>query len=150
MLIMIAFLFCRTKLNSRKCTGCAACELSCPTGTLESNDEASRRVFNYDIYQCICCGACVGTCPEQAAELRHEISAKPFVKGFSKQEIRSVELEACERCGAFFSPEPQMDKIRLTFADDYTKFCPNCRKKNIGDLFHQLSPWTARPPNSPE
>ena len=145
MIIMAAFLFCRTRLNSRKCTGCAACELSCPTGTLESNDKGNLRTFNYSHYQCICCGACVNTCPEQAAELRHEISAKRFIQVFSKQEIRSVELEVCERCGALFAPEPQMEKIGLTFAHDYIKFCPNCRKTNIGDLLHQLSPWHRSP-----
>ena len=141
MILMAVFLFCRTRLNIKKCVGCAACELSCPTGTLESNDNGKHRIFTYSHYQCICCGACVNTCPEDAAELRHEISAKRLVQVLLKQEIRSIELQACERCGALFAPEPQMEKISLTFAHDYTKFCPNCRKANIGDMLHQLSPW---------
>ena len=141
MILMAVFLFCRTRLNIKKCVGCAACELSCPTGTLESNDNGKHRIFTYSHYQCICCGACVNTCPEDAAELRHEISAKRLVQVLLKQEIRSIELQACERCGALFAPEPQMEKIGLTFAHDYTKFCPNCRKANIGDMLHQLSPW---------
>lgn len=141
MILMAVFLFCRTRLNIKKCVGCAACELSCPTGTLESNDNGKHRIFTYSHYQCICCGACVNTCPEDAAELRHEISAKRLVQVLLKQEIRSIELQACERCGALFAPEPQMEKIGLTFAHDYTNFCPNCRKANIGDTLHQLSPW---------
>ena len=150
MILMAVFLFCRTRLNIKKCVGCAACELSCPTGTLESNDNGKHRIFTYSHYQCICCGACVNTCPEDAAELRHEISAKRLVQVLLKQEIRSIELQACERCGALFAPEPQMEKIGLAFAHDYTKFCPNCRKANIGDMLHQLSPWHRKPEKTGE
>ena len=141
MIIMVVFLFCRTRLNSLRCTGCAACELSCPTGTLESNDEGKFRIFKYSHYQCICCGSCVNACPEDAAELRHEISPRRFFQIVPKLEIRTVELQACERCGAHFAPEPQVDKISKAFADDYLRFCPQCRKTNIGDLYHRLSPW---------
>ena len=141
MILMAAFLYCRTRLNPQRCTGCGSCVQNCPTETLESDDKGKLRIFNYSHFQCICCGSCVNVCPEDAAELRHEINAKRLFQVFSKQEIRSVELEACERCGALFVPEPQMKKIGLTFAHDYTHFCPSCRKTNIGDVLHQLSPW---------
>ena len=141
MILMAVFLFCRTRLNTQKCTGCAACEIQCPTGTLESTEEGNLRIFTYSHYQCICCGACVNTCPEEAAELRHEISLKRFFQIVPKQEIRSVELTACERCGVLFAPEPQLDKIGQTFTHEYLRFCPRCRMLNIGDLFYQLSPW---------
>ncbi len=141
MLLVVAFLFCRTRLNVEKCTGCASCELSCPTGTLESNDEGKLRIFTYSHYQCICCGECVNTCPEEAAELRHEIGLGRFFQIVPKQEIRSVELTACERCGALFAPVPQLDKIGQTFTHEYLRFCPRCRMVNIGDLLHQMSPW---------
>ncbi len=144
MIMMAVFLFCRTRLNTEKCVACAACEISCPTGTLESEDKENKRVFTYSHYQCICCGACVKTCPERAAELRHEISLNRFRQFIPKQEIRSVDLTACERCGAFFAPEPQLDKIGKIFANDYTRFCPRCRKVNIGEVFHRLSPWTKK------
>lgn len=145
MILMAAFLFCRTRMNTQKCTGCAACEISCPTGTIQSKEEKNQRVFTYSHYQCICCGACVRTCPEQAAELRHEISLKRFFQILSKYEIRSVELAVCERCGALFAPIPQMDKIGGSFTHDYLRFCPRCRMVNIGDLLHQLSPWHRTP-----
>lgn len=141
MLIVAVFLFCRTRLNTRKCTGCASCELICPTGTLESSDQGKLRVFTYSHYQCICCGGCVNTCPEDAAELRHEIGPGRFFQIVPKQEIRSVELKSCERCGALFMPEPLLNKIGQTFADDYLNFCPKCRKVNLGELFRQISPW---------
>ncbi|MFC1867488.1 4Fe-4S dicluster domain-containing protein [Thermodesulfobacteriota bacterium] len=141
MLFAAAFLFCRARMNIRKCTGCESCVLSCPTGTLESNDAGNLRVFNYSLYQCICCGSCVNTCPEDAAELRHEIGLKIYYQVFAKQEIRSMELESCNRCGALFVTEALMDKIHKRFSDDYLDFCPNCRKVIIGDYFRQLSPW---------
>jgi ferredoxin len=141
MILMAVFLFCRTRMNPSRCTGCAACELSCPTGTLESKDKGTLRVFNYSHYQCICCGACVNTCPENAAELRHEISAKNFFRILPKQEIRSVEMKACRKCGALFVPEPLLDKINRTFTDDYLHLCPNCRKTNVVDLYRRMAPW---------
>jgi Pyruvate/2-oxoacid:ferredoxin oxidoreductase delta subunit len=147
MMVMAAFLFCRTRLNPLSCTGCASCELSCPTGTLESKDEGRFRIFSYSHYQCICCGACVNTCPENAAELRHEISLKEFFQVIPKQEIRSVELKACQKCGALFVPEPLLDKINRTFSDDYLFFCPNCRKTNLVNLYRRLSPLYTKEPS---
>jgi hypothetical protein len=58
-----------------------------------------------------------------------------------KQEIRSVELKSCQKCGALFVPEPLFDKISRSFADDYLLFCPTCRKTNLVDLYRKLSPW---------
>jgi ferredoxin len=145
MIVMAVILFCRTRLNLKTCTGCAACELSCPTGTLKSQDNGALRIFTYSHYQCICCGACVGTCPEGAADLRHEIGVRRFPQIASREEIRSVELKACERCGALFAPVPQLDKVARTITDDYLGFCPNCKKLNNAELFYHLSPWHRAP-----
>jgi NAD-dependent dihydropyrimidine dehydrogenase PreA subunit len=141
MILMVVFLFCRTRLNTQKCIGCAACEINCPTGTLESIDEGNLRIFSYSHYQCICCASCVKTCPEDAADLRHEISLKRFFQIVPKQEIRSVELKECKRCGAYFAPEPQLDKASQAITGDYLQFCPNCRKANLMDIYYQLAPF---------
>ncbi|MBW1803582.1 MAG: 4Fe-4S dicluster domain-containing protein, partial [Deltaproteobacteria bacterium] len=141
MIIAVVFLFCRIRLNPRTCTGCASCVLSCPTGTLESADEGPLRRFTYGHYQCICCGSCVNTCPENAAELRHEISLKRYFQILARQEIRSVELESCARCGALFVPEPLMEKVRKTISEDYLRYCPNCRKAERGEYLKKISPW---------
>ncbi len=141
MMVMAVFLFCRTRLNVKTCTGCAACELSCPTGTLKSQDNGALRIFTYSHYQCISCGACVSTCPEGAADLRHEIGLRRFSQIVSREEIRSVELKACERCGALFAPVPQLDKVGHTITDDYLRFCPKCKKLNTAEVFYHLSPW---------
>ncbi|RLB29757.1 MAG: hypothetical protein DRG87_06490 [Deltaproteobacteria bacterium] len=140
MMLMVVVLFCRTRLNVQRCTGCAACEVSCPTGTLESYDEGKLRTFLYSQYQCISCGSCVSVCPEDAAELRHEISLRRFFQVAAKHEIRSVELMECERCGAFFAPEPQIDKVSQTITADYLRFCPTCRKTNLRDIYYKLAP----------
>ncbi len=140
MMLLVVFLFCRTRLNAQRCTGCAACEINCPTGTLESHDEGMLRTFLYSQYQCISCGSCVSVCPEEAAELRHEISLSRFFQVALKNEIRSVELKECEGCGAFFAPEPQVDKVSQTITADYIRFCPTCRKTNLRDIYYKLAP----------
>jgi Pyruvate/2-oxoacid:ferredoxin oxidoreductase delta subunit len=140
-MLAAVFLFCRTRLNTEKCVACGACDINCPTGTLESRDEGAIRIFSYSHYQCICCGACIHTCPEEAAELRHEISLKRFFQVASKQEIRSAKLKACERCGILYVPEPQLNKISLTCSFEYTRFCPRCRTINMGEALRQLSQW---------
>jgi len=83
----------------------------------------------------------VNTCPEGAAELRHQFSIPGFFKIAKKYEIRKAELQQCEKCGAFFAPEPLMDKIGKTLTHEYLHFCPNCRKTNMGDYLQRLSPW---------
>lgn len=150
MMVMAAVLFCRTRLNAQKCTGCASCELSCPTETLESNDSGNLRVFRYSHYQCICCGACVNTCPEDAAELRHEIGLKRFFQIAAKYEIRSVELESCKNCGSLYVPGPLLDKVGKSFPYDYIRLCPTCRKSSHRDVIKRLSPWTEFIAEKPE
>jgi ferredoxin len=150
MILMAIFLFYQLRLNLQSCTGCASCVQNCPTETLEAHDRDHLRIFEYAHFQCICCASCVRVCPENAAEMRHEISAKRFMQVLSKRKISSVELDACERCGAYFAPEPQMEKIGLIFDSDCIKCCPNCRKTKLGERLHQMSPWHRRPKESGE
>jgi ferredoxin len=145
MIFAAAFLLCRTRMDQNKCTGCASCVLSCPTGTLESREKDNLRIFAYSHYQCISCGSCVNTCPEGAAELRHEINFKRFFQIFAKEDIRKVELESCTHCGNLFVPEPLMKKIHRTFSDEYLKLCPDCRKVVMGDNILRFSPRHHKP-----
>ena len=139
-LVTAVFLFCGVRLDIKKCTGCAACELSCPTGTLEFGDKGSLRIFCFSNYQCILCGSCVNTCPEKAAELRHEVSIRKFFQITRKREICSVKLETCKRCGMAYAPEPQLRKIPERLVHEYLLFCPRCRSVNYTRLFYQLLP----------
>jgi Pyruvate/2-oxoacid:ferredoxin oxidoreductase delta subunit len=127
MLITAAFLFYKVKLNVEKCTGCQACEVACPTGTLISRDAGEFRNFSYLHYQCICCGSCVAVCPEGAASVGHEIMPIRFLQIFSGRKIRSVALTACKSCGGLFAPEPQLEKINQIINIDFTDICPRCR-----------------------
>lgn len=134
LLISSAFLFCRTHFVEDKCTGCAACVLSCPTGTLEATDRGTHRVFNYSNYLCVHCGSCVGSCPEHAGELRHEINPRRFLPLPAKIQIRSVRLEACESCGALFVPEPQVHKVLQTIAEAVPRLCLQCKKTSFSRI----------------
>jgi NAD-dependent dihydropyrimidine dehydrogenase PreA subunit len=145
MILMAVFLFYRLLLDTRRCTGCTSCVQSCPTETLEADDQGGLRVFRYAHFQCICCGSCVKVCPEDAAELRHELSVKRLVQVFSKREIQTVKLDVCNSCGAFFAPEPQMKKIGSALPHDYIHACPSCRKTGMEGLYRRLSPRPKRP-----
>ena len=143
-LLMTMFLFVNSRLVEVKCTGCDACTLSCPTGTLDSKDEEKVRTFSYSHYQCICCGACVSTCPEKAAEIKHELNVARFFQIVAKREIRSVELKVCEKCGALFAPTLQLDKMSELVTYDYIRFCDKCKKRNYAETFRQLAPWPSK------
>ncbi len=157
MLIAAAVLFCRPRIYQEKCIGCAACELSCPTGTLVTTDQHIYRIFRYSHYQCICCGSCATTCPEDATELRHELSGKRFFQIASKYKIRSVELKECEHCGARFAPEPQLEKIRSlpefekvreVLKERHLRLCPQCRRVSHADVFYRVAPIPKKPTKS--
>ncbi|MGW8302870.1 MAG: 4Fe-4S dicluster domain-containing protein, partial [Desulfobacterales bacterium] len=133
MLLMIVFMFLRTRLTADRCIGCAACEINCPTGTLETKDNRHLRVFSYSHYQCIYCGTCVAVCPENAAELRHELNFAHIYRIFAKRPIRAVELSTCESCGTLIAPQPQMQKLRAVIASGDVEFetlnrCSRCKK----------------------
>ena len=139
MILMIVFLFCRIKLSEKLCTGCASCELSCPTEALTSDEMGKRRIFSYAQYLCIRCGSCINTCPEGAAVLRHEISLARFFQIVSRQPLRSVALKACERCGALFAPESQVEKLGQTITDDYIRLCFKCKRKDNAEKLLMIS-----------
>ena len=143
MLAMVVFLFCRTRLSEATCVGCAACVENCPTETLDFYDQEAFRFFRYSHYQCICCGSCVNVCPENAAALRHAISMKHFLRMFSKEVIRDVELATCEQCGVTIAPQSQMSKLEdILSASDVEmtmlNYCDRCKKMiaHNSDLLH--------------
>lgn len=133
MLMMMVLLFCRTRLRADKCVACAACEINCPTRTLNSVDTQSTRIFTYSHYQCICCATCVKVCPEGAAELRHEIGVGHFFQVFIQKTVGEAALTPCDRCGAYFAPTPQVAKLDTTIAGsslelERIEFCNRCKK----------------------
>ena len=135
MLVMMIVLYCVTRMNEARCVGCAACEINCPTGTLESltRTHSGERTFLYSHYQCICCASCVDACPEGAVELRHKLAIGYFFNLFTKRVIRTVPLARCEKCGAYYAPVPQIasltEKIVQGGADPQRlRLCQRCKK----------------------
>ena len=152
MLVMMVFLFCRTRLEAESCIGCAACEINCPTETLETTDIHRQRVFNYSHYQCICCGSCVRVCPEGAAELRHEVNFAHIYRIFSKRPIRTVELAICDRCGIPMAPLPQMKKLQdVAAAGDVEtstlNYCNRCKKTTVQRSHLFPATWPSQIPS---
>jgi ferredoxin len=129
LLLVAIFLFVKSWLDETKCTGCAACEVECPTGTLTSQDEGTRRTFSYNHYQCILCGTCVHVCPEEAAGLRHVISLKRLFQVGLRDRIRTVDLALCRGCGEMITPQPQIEKVGKDFKNDFVRLCNNCKMK---------------------
>ena len=136
-LLVACFLFYRTRLSVSKCTGCAACTVSCPTVTLESIDNEKKRSVIYSHYQCICCGECVSTCPQGAVELRHAISFRKLFQVFKKYVIQRVDLNACEICGIYYLPTEQLNKIRLKNIDNPVRRCPACKQIAYAENLYQ-------------
>lgn len=128
MIVMVAFLFCRVRLNEAHCIGCTSCELSCPTGALVSNEVEKERIFLYAVYRCICCGTCMITCPEAAVEVGHEVRMAKWPFG-SGEKLLSVSLKTCEKCGIFFAPDAQLNKLRRNISEDYLCFCQKCKQR---------------------
>jgi ferredoxin len=142
LMVSVVFLFCRSRLDGVRCTGCAACELICPTGALMSDDEGGCRIFRYRHYQCICCGGCVETCPEDAADLRHDFGFKKFFRLRSAETIRTIELQVCDMCEAVHAPEPLLQKVEgmvPKIAEDYIHFCPDCRGAIYADRMKEAA-----------
>jgi len=138
-ILTMGFLICRTKFDQHYCTACAACTLSCPTGTLAAHDEAERRKILYSHHLCICCGDCVAICPEHAARLRHAFALPDLFFFQRKTILRQNDLAACRQCGVAFVPEKQLQKIRQTNTDDDVGLCPACRRQNHAqELFRQI------------
>ncbi len=74
--------------NEHACTGCTACELACPNGTIkivtkfEVNEEGKRKkaidTFVYRLELCTMCNLCVEACPTNAIEMAQTFEHSVF------------------------------------------------------------------------
>lgn len=136
MLVMIVFLFCRTRIDEQKCVGCSACEISCPTDALDAQEQGDQRIFMYMPYRCVSCGECIRTCPEEAVELRHGIDPKGLFQPFSGRIMRTVDMRKCDKCGTPYAPTPQVEKIGDLIHDDHVNLCQQCKEEAYANAFH--------------
>ena len=79
------------EVNEHRCTGCSACEIACPNGTIEiisdrkENEEGKKKKvldqFIYHLQMCTMCGLCIPACPTDAIIMGQEFEHAVFDRG---------------------------------------------------------------------
>lgn len=74
--------------NEHKCTGCSACEIACPNGTIEIinkkelNAEGKKKKvidqFVYHLSMCTFCNLCIEACPTDTIEMSKDFEHAVF------------------------------------------------------------------------
>ena len=75
--------------NEHACTGCSACEIACPNGTIEIiskrelNEETGKKKkaidqFVYHLQMCTMCNLCILSCPTDAIKMSQDFEHAVF------------------------------------------------------------------------
>lgn len=74
--------------NEHRCTGCTACELACPNGTIkiitkfETSPEGKKKkaidTFVYHLELCTMCNLCIEACPTDAIKMAQSFEHSVF------------------------------------------------------------------------
>ena len=74
--------------NEHRCTGCSACEVACPNGTIEIiskrvENEEGKKVkaldkFVYHLQMCTMCNLCIPACPTDAIKMSQDFEHAVF------------------------------------------------------------------------
>ena len=128
-----------------RCSLCMACVSVCPSGALQSCDDAPRLSLMES--RCHQCGLCMAACPEQTIEL------VPRLLYDTEEAERSVVLREmepfnCVECGKPFASAAMINRIQeklkthwMYTSDSQARrlqMCPTCRTKDAlstGDYF---------------
>jgi NADH-quinone oxidoreductase subunit I len=82
-------------LNEHSCTGCQACEIACPNGTIKiitkqeilADGKKKKAIdqFVYHLDLCTMCNLCIVACPTDAIKMGHEFEHSVFDKSQLKK-----------------------------------------------------------------
>ncbi len=75
--------------NEHKCTGCSACEIACPNGTIEiinkrevdpETGKSTKAIdkFVYHLQMCTFCNLCIIACPTDAIKMSQDFEHAVF------------------------------------------------------------------------
>jgi NADH-quinone oxidoreductase subunit I len=77
-----------TDTNEHRCTGCTACELACPNGTIkiitkfdispEGKKKKALDTFIYHLELCTMCNLCIQACPTDAIKMAQSFEHSVF------------------------------------------------------------------------
>ena len=77
-----------TETNEHRCTGCTACELACPNGTIkiitkfdttpEGKKKKALDTFVYHLELCTMCNLCIVACPTDAIKMAQTFEHSVF------------------------------------------------------------------------
>lgn len=81
--------------NEHRCTGCQACEIACPNGSIKIitkqviNDEGKKKkaidTWVYHLDLCTMCNLCIVACPTEAIKMGQEFEHSVFDKSKLKK-----------------------------------------------------------------
>jgi Pyruvate/2-oxoacid:ferredoxin oxidoreductase delta subunit len=145
MILAVLFLFIKPFINHKKCTGCSACDIQCPTEAIEVKDRNGLREFFHNYFLCISCAKCASTCPEEAVMLKHEIAFGNLFRPFAEQNLRRVEMERCRACGVFIAPVPLFNRVEERQQARLEHLCNDCKKADLAVHIYQFFPNRENP-----
>ena len=94
------------EVNEHRCTGCQACEIACPNGTIKiitkmeilPDGKKKKRIdkFVYNLAMCTMCNLCIESCPSDAIKMAQNFEHSTFdrnslVKVLNKPESHIME-----------------------------------------------------------
>jgi len=94
-------------VDQGKCTGCGACERTCPASAIEIVDKERRRTVRFLYDRCTFCALCQEICPEKAIALTGEYTLATERRDAAEVRVH-VDLQPCAICGRFYAPLPQL------------------------------------------
>ena len=92
--------------NEHRCTGCTACELACPNGTIkiitkfEVNEEGKRKkalnTFVYHLELCTMCNLCIEACPTDAIKMAQSFEHSVYDRSMLTKTLNATDSKLME------------------------------------------------------